>query len=298
MFIVGLDGGFDGQKICTGVGKNDFETIKSTVKKGYDPFSSSLKVDYEGQKFTVGDNNGKTCGDLIKINDPKSQILTYTSIAEAMKKKGKSNEDIALIVGLPSGQHEALKKELRESLLNKEVKIMLDFKEYYYKIAKVLVMAQCSGYFLIEDLEGEYLVFDFGGMTLDVTHFSNGQPGEKHSYPVGSKKLYGKITADLLNKGVNYENYRAEEAIKTKKITTKNGEVDYDPSVVINNHIEDAIDLVKNDFPYDNMKRIWIGGTSMLLKEWLVGENVKEDGLYANAKIYYMAGVIKFGEEK
>lgn len=293
--IIAVDEGYTRMKSVWGLDPSEREIYKSTVKDGYEDFTTNIRVEYNGKKYTIGSNKGNYCSNLSRINDPNAELLLFTSIGRVLQENEKNGEEVDLVVGVPSGQFDELKKAKKAALIDRNVTITINGEKIDFHIRRVIVMPQCSGIFIVEDLVGEYLAIDFGGMTIDVTELSDGQPGRKRSYALGMQTLYTKIINDINSKGEAYELYRGEEVIRDKVIITKDGEVPYDPSPIIKAHIDEAINQnIRFDFPqYDNVRKRWFGGGAVACQEEL-GLNVSKDTVFMNANIYFTVGSDRF----
>jgi plasmid segregation protein ParM len=293
--ILGIDVGYSNTKVW---GKNGTDIFLSTIEEGTNEVNKkAIKVEYKGVEYTIGSTTGNFSTDLNKIHDPIFRLCLYTAIARQMKD---TSADINLVTGLPAEYFKVQKQELIDSLEGKTINIVLNNEPKRFTIKKVLVFPQSAGLFILnpQDFENnDNVVIDIGGVTVDISVFSDMSLLKTGTYELGMLKLYGKIVQAIKSEhSVSYDVLAAEKIIKTKKII-KDGKI-IDISDLLNNvlkkHSELIIRNVKNDFSeYDTSIRNFIGGGSYTLRSYLPVD-IKKDDIYTNAKAFYTIGVEKF----
>lgn len=301
---VGIDVGYLYTKSCFGMGdtSQDCDIFKSVIREDKIGLGNSIHVKIEDKEYTVGDNKGIFSGDLNKIDDEVFKVCLYTAIARAIEKSQRNNfrddfDSIELVTGLPVGQYKSQMKKLRESLFGKEVLMRLNSELYAFTITNVAIFPQSSGVFLLENIEGDVLVIDWGSKTVDCSLFSDMQLIDFRTYSdYGMLSLYGKIIQDINDKeGVSLDKLKGEEVLKKRSVYYKDASHSYNPDPIVNTHIKEVLNLIKTDLPFDESRKIFIGGGSLDLKKYLPESyKVWEDGIYTNAKAFYEVALEKF----
>lgn len=292
---IGIDVGYSHTKVY---GKDGTDIFLSTVEDGINEVNKkAIKIEHKGKEYTVGEITGRFSVDLNKINDETFRLCLFTAIARQMKD---TVADVELVTGLPAEYFKTQKQELIDSLEGKTINIILNNEPKRFTIKKVLVFPQSAGLFILnpKDFENnDNIVIDIGGVTVDVSVFSDMSLLKTGTYELGMLKLYGKIVQKIKSDhSVSYDILAAEKIINTKKIIKDGKRIDVTELVnkVLKNHTESIIRHVKNDFSeYDTSNRNFIGGGSYMLKEYIPIE-VKKDDIYTNAKAFYKIGVEKF----
>lgn len=293
--IIGLDVGYSMTKVKTAKGTDIF---MSTVEEGInDVNKSAITIEYQGKEYTVGEKTGSFSTDLNKINDITFRLCLFTAIARAMGDD--ISADIQLVTGLPIDYYKQQKQALINSLEGLRVVMVYDGKPKQFTITKCLVFPQSAGLFILNPakFEGDNVVVDIGGKTVDVAYFDDITLSNKGTYELGALTLYDKIIQAVKSEQeVSYELLKAENIIRSKTIIKDDKTVDVSELVnrVCKNHFKTIEMNIKNGVKqYETSKRTFIGGGSLLLKDYIPNE-VKQDDIFTNAKAFYLVGVDKF----
>jgi plasmid segregation protein ParM len=284
--IIGVDVGYTYTKTAT---KEGTDIFRSTIREGSLDINKSIILEYQGREYTIGEK-GSYSVDLNKTQDETFQLCLYTAIAKAMIY---NSDNINLVTGLPVAYYSKQKQILRDTLEEREIYTKLNSRHKVFRINNCLVFPQSAGLFTLypELFEKDLLVTDIGGMTVDVSYFEGLKLVKYATYPMGMMVLYGEIVQAINSEhAVNLELLDAEKIIKGMEIDGRRVNVDD----IIRKHTEDILRPIKLEFPYKTTNKIFIGGGSVSLSEYLPGP-VKEGSIYDNAKAFYKIGVEKYG---
>lgn len=290
---LGIDVGYSHTKV---IGENIEFTFKSTIEEGALDIGNSIRVDFEGKTYTVGEQNGLYATDINKIHSLNFKICLYTAIAKAMKNK--TNEEIQLVTGLPAQYYQAQKEDLMKELQGKKVTITLDDEPKRFTITDVIVFPQSAGVLLLapDKLRGDVCVIDIGGFTVDVSYFNNKKLRKLHTLELGmnvlANTLVQKIKAEY---GVSYDVLKADDILDTNEIIKDGKGINIESLVdeVLESHTKLIENRLKGLQEYNLSKHIFVGGGSLRLAKFLNIE-IDKDTVYTNAKAYYKIGCEKY----
>ena len=293
--ILGIDVGYANTKVYS---KNGTDIFLSTAEEGINEVNkNSITLEYNNKEYTVGERTGTFSTDLNKINDDTFRLCLYTAIARQMND---TIADIDLVTGLPAEYFKSQKQELVDSLKGKTINIILNNEPKRFTIKNVLVFPQSAGLFILNPSQFEAndnIIIDIGGVTVDVSVFSDMTLLKSGTYELGMLKLYDKIIQSIKAEySISYDLLAAEKIIKNKKIIKDGKNIDITDLInkVLKNHANTIIMNVKNGFSeYDTSNRNFIGGGSYTLRTYLPVE-INQDDIYTNAKAFYEIGVKKF----
>lgn len=290
---LGIDVGYSHTKV---IGENVEFTFKSTIEEGALDIGNSIKVDFDGKTYTVGEQNGLYATDINKIHSLNFKICLYTAIAKAMKNK--TNEEIQLVTGLPAQYYQAQKEGLMKELQGKKVTITLNDEPKRFTITDVIVFPQSAGVLLLDPdkLKGDVCIIDIGGFTVDVSYFNNKKLRKLHTLELGmnvlANTLVQRIKADY---SVSYDVLKVDDILDTNEII-KDGKV-INIESLIDDVLESHTKLIENRLKglqeYNLSKHIFVGGGSLRLSKFLNIE-IDKDTVYTNAKAYYKIGCEKY----
>lgn len=292
---LGIDVGYSHTKV---VG-DDYEFMfKSTIEEGTLDIGNSIRVDFEGKNYTVGEQNGLYATEINKMNSLNFKICLYTAIAKAMEKKGKVTEEVKLVTGLPAQYYQAQKEDLIKELQGKKVTIVLNDEPKRFTITDVIVFPQSAGILLLdpEKLRGDVCVIDIGGFTVDVSYFNNKKLRKLHTLELGMNVFANTLVQKIKAKyEVSYDVLKADDILDTNEII-KDGKI-INIENLINEVLEAHTRLIENRLKglqeYNLSKHIFIGGGSLRLAEFL-DIQIDKDTVYTNANAYYKIGCEKF----
>lgn len=292
--ILGLDVGYSMTKVCFSRGTDIF---LSTIEEGINDVNKAITIEYEGKEYTIGEKTGAFSTDMNKINDLTFRLCLYTAIARAMR-----NDlicDVSLVTGLPIEYYKAQKQELIDSLKGLSVTMLYNGEPKRFTITNCLVFPQSAGLFILnpDKFTGDNIVIDIGGLTVDVSYFNDMKLLKSRTYELGTLKLYDKVVQSIKSDyGVSYDVLKAESIINTGRIIKDGRVIDVKDlvNVVLKRHAEEIMRNIKNGLSeYDTSNRTFIGGGSLVLKDYLP-DKIQEENIYINAKAFYLIGVDKF----
>lgn len=290
---LGIDVGYSHTKV---IGENVEFTFKSTIEEGALDIGNSIRVDFDGKTYTVGEQNGLYATEINKMHSLNFKICLYTAIAKAMKNK--TTEEIQLVTGLPAQYYQAQKEELIKELQGKKITITLNEEPKRFTITDVIVFPQSAGVLLLEPnkLKGDVCVVDIGGFTVDVSYFNNKKLRKLHTLELGmnvlANTLVQKIKAEY---GVSYDVLKADDILDTNEIVRDGKAINIE--ILIDEVLEAHTRLIENRLKglqeYNLSKHIFVGGGALRLAKFL-DIQVDADTVYTNAKAYYKIGCEKF----
>lgn len=291
--ILGIDVGYSHTKV---IGANIEFNFKSTIEEGSLDIGNSIRVDFNGKTYTVGEQNGLYATEINKMHSLNFKICLYTAIAKAMKDK--TTEDIQLVTGLPAQYYQAQKEDLIKELQGKKVTITLNDEPKRFAITDVIVFPQSAGVLLLEPnkLKGDVCVVDIGGFTVDVSYFNNKKLRKLHTLELGmnvlANTLVQKIKAEY---GVSYDVLKADDILDTNEIVRDGKAINIESLIddVLESHTKLIENRLKGLQEYNLSKHIFVGGGSLRLSKFLDIE-IDKDTVYTNAKAYYKIGCEKF----
>lgn len=295
--ILGIDVGYSHTKVKGGKHEDCF---RSTIESSANDISNAIKIEYEGNEYTIGENMGLYDTSPSKIESLNFKLCLFTAIARAMKS---DTESIELITGLPVQYYKEQKAQLKNELEGKKVTLLLNGKPKHFQITKCLIFPQSAGLFLLnpEKFVGDVCVIDIGGFTVDISYFTGKNLQKFATLELGMNVLHNKLVQEIKAKEtVSYDVLKAEEIIKTKTIIDKNADVKIIDDLVddiLKKHASLILNRVTGSVAeYNTSKRIFIGGGSVALKKYLPIKDKIEtnDSIYANANAFYRVGVEKF----
>lgn len=166
MAIVGVD---IGNLTTIGVSEDKVLVIESRLEKATELnlLGADDSFRYEGEKYII--NSGRFENNFLKYEKENFLGLMYYAISKV------TNENkIDLAIGLPAGQYNSRKTELKEFILMNNRKI-IDNREIY--IRDVIVIPEAYGVKAngLISKTNKTLVIDIGGGTTDIALFENGK---------------------------------------------------------------------------------------------------------------------------
>lgn len=295
--ILGIDVGYSHTKVW---GSKGYFSFRSTIQEDSLDVFGSIRIEYEGQEYTIGENNHNSVYDneVNKIESLNFRLCLYTAIAKAMKDN--NNEDIYLVTGLPGQYYKTQKDELISELTNKKVTITLNDEPKRFTIKAVIAFPQSAGMLLLnpEKLKGDVCVIDIGGFTVDLSYFNNQKLLKLETFDlgVGMNELGDRLVKQIKQEHqVSYDMLKADDLFDTKEIIKDDKVIKIDDIIdkVSKKHLKLIQNKLKGVSEYNFSKRIFTGGGSYRLKKYL-DDSIDEDTIYTNAKAFYIIGVNKF----
>lgn len=297
--ILGIDVGYAYTKVWT---KDDKFYFKSTIEEGILDICNTLKVEFEDKQYTIGENSENSLYDntVNKITSLNFKLCLYTAIAKAMKDEMVA--EIKLITGLPASYYSSQKDDLINELKDKTITIALNNEPKMFTITDVIVFPQSAGVLILnpEKLLGDVVVIDIGGFTVDASYFNNRRLKRLFTFELGMNIL-GKSLVDEIRSeyNVTYDVLRTDDLLDGKTIAKNGKPIDISGLIddVLSRHANIVINRLESIKEFNTSTRIFIGGGSLRLKDYLCDETVEQDTIYTNARAFYILGVSKFGKK-
>lgn len=305
MLTIGVNPGFYNTKYYAG--DNNYGVFHSTYRDGFrDLDSDSIKLTVDGKDYSIGVTHKASYSvDLDKVSSKAFLLPLYAAIAKCMLH---DIEEVNLITGLPLISFGSQQNIMQQQLQGQIVKVRLDNgPEKTIILKNVLVYPEAAGYYLLNkeifEQEGsEVLIIDIGGLTVNTVQFQGKQVVNYNSYKdLGMYALYTKLAEQFKNL------YKETFTVFDMERTVKRGELYIENKPMnqgkylreqMQQHVTDIINIIQTDFPYKRLYKVWMGGGSTTLKDFIPNAAVSDNTIYDNAKIFYLTGVKKYGEEK
>ena len=282
------------------IGENGIEGsfLSSIKEKSHELETAKYEVEYNNKTYLIGNTDGFTSTEQTRDKDAIFHICLYTAIALSMSFSNDHN--VRLITGLPAQFFAEQKSSLIRALQGRKVAIKVNGKFKTFTITSVIVFPQSAGLFLYDKtlVEKDTLVIDIGGGTVDITYMSQGQFKEAKTYPLGVNSMYDILLQQLSKYGINYSNrMKAQEIIDDRCIFVEGKEIDVSDDIngILHFKAKEIINNIKQAFPeqYKYSRWLFIGGGSLLLKDYLKDYKVLDDAQMINVKTYDIIGRTK-----
>lgn len=311
--LISVDAGKDTTKACIkNEGKFLTESFRSRIHDfsdsevdGANDLSKTFIVEFKGNKYLVGDSGTKQEYTTSKT-DIVNKLCQYVAITQFITPGEK--KEIELVTGCPASIYK--NKDLREEYIenikdDNNIEITVDDKIYKFSFKDIIVRPEGSGILVLEPewfKDSNVLVFDIGGQNLNVLVFDNFAIDPERMLT----KNYGGITIEqnLINTfeslGIeNITNKIIRNAIVRNKLKNNTIEEEKTSEIIkteINKYIESNIidELEKNGINHELYNKVFIGGTSIMIKEYLekyfddaIFLSSIKDSQFANSKGFY-----------
>lgn len=298
-----LDIGFNTTKV-QGEGKP--RKFLSTIKKRDTDFrQADYILKHKDKVYLVGEIDGRGSSDNDRSEDEVFEVCLLNAIASQIKDTKET--DVRIVTGLPMKTYKKKINRIKiiEKFVSKEVyNVVLNGKKRNFKISKLVIFPQGAGLDLLDPTltEGDVIVVDIGGGTVDVSVFRNGKWIEGDSKRIGINTLYTNILQKIEGEyNVEYQNnFEAENIIKRKYIIVNDKEINVSNIIekCLNEKTEEILETVKSMFPtyWTTSRKVFIGGGSDLLRENIKKQlacNVVKNAEYTNLQIYGEVGRIQ-----
>lgn len=297
------------------VSQEEYNSLETT--------ESISKVKYNGKYILVGDVgtsgiNKRNKGDN-EVRE-QSNLIKLVMAARYLKSQGKTDGTIKIVTGTPYDDYEKTKEDYQNLMLSKGVEsIHLDDVEYKINVSDIYITKQgaCVILTLPERKLSNYLIWDFGGETLDVSYFENGIRICGLTVDFSLNRKFVELGKDL-NQYIDVDrpsllDARYQKSIETLILTGKYKNItvikiddkpielsDYVHSFLQNN-VDQVVSNTINELDFtkttlDNLTNIFVGGGSKLLEKELLqnmvlkNKRVQEEPQYSNVRAYYKIG--------
>lgn len=293
--IIGVDRG-------TAYTKNSLgDVFKSTVRKHretdihLDP-QKHIVVDYKGEKYVIGeDGNYQT--NLQKSSNEHTKLLVLVSLARA------TNESFAkfkMITGLPIARY-AQEKKLMKSIFDKNEihAITVNGEHRKIHVEKHEVYPESAGAFAFQRSTDTGIVIELGGVSVDVSLFTNKELKKFSTYPMGMMKLYSKIANYLNSKyDLSYTEWDIPSVL-ANGLDIYGRKQTLDIGVIVAEHVKAVIERLELEYDVKTNKVLLAGGGFMengelnlveAIKKYLPHATTIEPLQFANALGYEAVG--------
>ena len=210
-----------------------------------------------------------------KTEDESFLILTYASVAKELRRRGKTEADVFLAVGLPLTRFGSEKADFIKYLTDKkEVDFSFEGTAYHIRIVNAAVFPQC--YATVADrivsFKKKTLIVDIGSWTIDIMPVINKSPDESNCITIPR----GLITCmrSINEKCVRLYNGEIDEAeLQNMMRYGKEYAKDEEYYAVAKEEIEAFVERVYNsirEYGY-NLKTtpiIFVGGGAVVMKNY------------------------------
>ena len=173
--IIAIDHGWSMMKTVSQV----FITGAKEIKTEPAVFDDVLELD--GKYYKIGTQRQEVKDK--KTEDDSFLILTYAAVAKELKKRGKTNAEVLLAVGLPLTRFGSEKADFIDYLTKRrEIDFFYEGVAYNIRINKAAVFPQC--YAAVADriisFKKKTLIVDIGSWTIDIMPVINKSPDESN----------------------------------------------------------------------------------------------------------------------
>lgn len=294
MQIKGIDNGYLYTKSVCDLGKCIFKSAYTTSDKSVNGMAT---ISIDGKEYCVG--VGKTTADTDKTDSDINRVCTLTDLSMT------GDDEYNLVVGLPIGQYKAQKDKFKKMVMSyNNYKIAFHNKPMNIKINNVLVVPQGVGaLYSTSQKDGAYIVFDIGGLTIDVGYIESSwgtpTPRKTDTWYKGVITLYPRIIEMVNNKfGLTLEPSFAEQILNHGLyILGEKQDISF-LQQLMDSYLEDMFDDFKHNYPAKNVPIYLCGGGAMILepffKKHFPQAVLMSDSQFANAIGYYYIGMQTF----
>ena len=284
--ILGIDVGNYSLKTSSNI------SVKSLVSTEENILGSKLILEYDNQKFIIGEGNFET--ELNKSTKENFLPLLYTGIAL-------SSEDTfnQIVVGLPINQYKTNRGQLEQLVQENKMKtlkvngklreiVRSDFKVYPEGI---------GAYYSFNSKE-DVIIIDIGGRTTDIAYISDKKHQLSDTVAVGTLNIYKEVATKLNSEySLDLDVQKVDRITErgTLKVDNKDVDLRFITGILKNNFfkIKEALDF---NFPARTEKIILVGGGAKLFvkafKKRYENCEIAEETVFANA-----LGFRKVGEK-
>jgi plasmid segregation protein ParM len=243
-----------------------------------------IEVEFEGRRVLVGESSGVFETDMNKVNST-TKLLIMTSLALTMDDNTDTREFYvmgSLPIALYSKQKENLKKLMLESKINK---LKINGKEKHIIIADFDSFPQSAAAFYsmenVQDYDGNTMVIDLGGRTLDVAQFTyedGKRKLEKYTtHPVGAFTIYEDIINTINSKYDTELTILDAEKVFSKRFIVDGAPVDTSFIYpIIKKHAQLFVNTIRVEYPLLKTSRVLLAGGLALILAPYMEEYIKE----------------------
>jgi plasmid segregation protein ParM len=286
--IKGLDNGYLYTK------DNEKRIFKSAYRR-VDNTLSDITID--GIDFGVGSGNP-----TIEVDKTDQEINKVCTLYN-LKLTGPG--EYYLVAGLPIGQYKLQREKFTKMIMGyNDCKVSVHEQDFKFHINDVLIFPQGAGALMsIGQLNGDYIVFDIGGLTIDIglIEMINGSPvmQKYDTWYKGIQKLYSQIIHATNNRYNMTLEPRYAEKIFVNGLTIEGERQDLAfLQPVLQAYLEPILTEFQLNYPSKTTQIVLCGGGASVLygvfKFRFKSVILLPDSQFANAMGYYKIGCRKF----
>lgn len=252
-----------------------------------------MQLFYEGKYYAIGERRLRFQQD--KTKEPDTFLLTLPTIADAMKKAGATNAEIALGVGLPIDSYGTQKEAFRRYFLRSNVSFMFEGTSYRCHIAECKVFAQghaalCRYYPRLSEYRSITLV-DIGGYTVDVLTVHNFKLDRSScaSLRMGTIILYSRIQDALQKSDILLSDELITDAIRGEIQHTDSKQIAAVVDQTVAAYCKELFNALRERGLDLKLPTVFAGGGAELLESRLYDDNLNAVAVlnrFANADGY------------
>lgn len=289
MLLKGLDVGYDSTK------DNQGRCVRSAY--AFNNVNEESKITINGVTYYVG--TGKMISEVDKTSSEMNMVCTIYNLI-------KSNaRELCLVVGLPIAQYDTQKIKLKDSIISyNNLSVYYKGKPYEFKIHDVIVERQgISSLYTLPDLNGQYILVDIGGFSVDPCLVEFGVNGvellERDTWYNGIRTIYSDIVELVNNKYEINLKPSAAENILLQGLTLygKTQDISF-IKPLYQDYIDQLAENIKLKYPYATVPIYLTGGGAILLYnsfcKRFANVHMIKNPRFANAIGYYNIGYYKF----
>ncbi|WP_027309297.1 ParM/StbA family protein [Caloramator sp. ALD01] len=304
MKLAAIDNGYWATKVFT---KDKQFSFRSKIEKANDNLSlnNTMRFFFNDIDYLVGEGATMSNIEYDKTSNELHKICTYAALANL---SNFNLNEFYLVVGYPLNIYINGAESFAEYIkTNNFIATELNGETKLFKIVDVTVFPQCAGaaYVYPEKFKNNVVgIIDIGGLTVNGCIFDNYNLIRESMFTenLGSIVLFNKIKKALdVEFGMNIQEYEIPQIIQfgLRAYQEKSLQI---INEITNNHVEEIKKVARmNKWNIENLEIMFIGGTSLILKEYLkrtfpFGE-ISLDPINDNVKGFYRVGEMVYGEE-
>lgn len=248
--------------------------------------------EYQGQKYFMSEGNFENNYD--KASKETNLILFLYALARCERTSFK------VVVGLPVSSYKTNRERFKEQLLeNKVHKVILNGLEKTLIIEELIVFPEGAGaYYTVKDRPKNAVVIDIGGGTTNIVSFKDGKLDKCTTLPKGMIELYNRIREHINSTYTLKLELEDIESVMREGLMVDGESINFKfLKVLIDEFTGQLMNEIRN-YEIRTSKVFLVGGGSRLLKgalsKRIIGLQVIEDYLFANAKGFERVGISKW----
>lgn len=288
--IIGNDIGYSYTK--DGFGKI-FRSAMTTEEFGV---TGGTKVEINGKVRYVGVGAG-----TVDVNKANSE-LTETLFLTDLWKNSEMESNFYVVTGLPIGQYNSHKKELKESIMKWSGSVVNGKK---INILDVTIFPQAAGALYSASINDDCVIVDVGGRTTDIGKFEfvGGKPNLSHPTTVykGMEGLFSEVIKAVNDKyELSLEPWDGERIMRSGlTIDGQKKELSFLDEVV-RQYIIPIKEILERDYHSHSTQIFFCGGGGMVFGKSLKIPNslVFDNSQFSNAKGFEKVGNEIYGGKR